>query len=180
MKVARPLYVILMTVVCCIVPITTTHAEPLTAEVAELRAAFVYNLLRFSTWRHDVEKQADASAPLTLCHVGTELTDRNALQALDSKSIKGHRITVRSVVTRSQLEGCQALLVGEHAAAPVIDELPRAGVLAIGPATLLQHGGGVGLVIADNKMNMTFNLENLKRSEIDLSAQVLTLGRVMR
>jgi hypothetical protein len=142
------------------------------SDEAQLRAAFVYKLMRFVVWPNPGAQ----NSALVVCYSSLNIDDELALLKLEQKSIQGRMLRVLRTVNPAQLSSCNTLVMGESVPATITDALPARGMLTIGGRESLHQGGSVALTVANDAMTMMFNDTNIKQSQLEIPAPVLALG----
>lgn len=153
-------------------------AQP-TAPEANVKAAFVFNFLRFTEWPAAHLPARDA--PLTLCVAATPARLAEALKALGGRSVDGRPLRVAEIERPDDLTRCHAAFVGEAArgvTAAWAGKGEALGVLMVGDAEGFASAGGmIGLVTDGPRMRFEINHNAVKRAGLKLDAQLLQLGR---
>ena len=141
---------------------------------AEVKAAFILNLLRFTQWPPEVLREGST---LRLCYLGVGLEQERALGKLEGKSVAGHTLRLQAV--RQGLAGreCHAVVFGPYAPPASLHDIQEYGQLSIGEEGFIDQGGMVGLVTRDNRIILEFNLDSLRRDKLRIPPNVLNLGR---
>lgn len=140
-----------------------------------VRAAMVYNFLRFATW----DDEPAPTAPLTLC-VDPSVPALPAFVTLNGKTIGDRRLRV--VPTSNPVgHGCRVAYLGPHASnASVAQHLAAERVLTIGEGVGFSRGGVIGLVVVGRELRFEINQTQARRSGIGLSSKLLRLAVVVR
>ncbi|MBX3679170.1 YfiR family protein [Cognatazoarcus halotolerans] len=142
---------------------------------SRVKAAYVYNFAKYVEW-----PGVAAQGPLRLCIAGSDSLDR-MLEALEGRQAQGRVIQVMKGVPLAQLRHCQMVFVGRGDAAllhDVVQATSGAAVLVVGDADgFIGAGGGIGLVVADDRVRFEVNAEALKLGRLRASAQMLKLAR---
>lgn len=154
-------------------------AEPVS--VAELTAAFLYNFARFAEWPPEA---VSASAPIGLCVVGDAEVAESLGQAVRGKSIEGHALVLRRPSAGLELRACQLLYLGgddiAHAR-EVLDAVRDAPVLTISSQMMFTAIGGTAELFMDGeRMRFAVNVAAADRARIRISAQLLSLAKIVR
>jgi len=157
----------------CVLPSFVSHGAEGEFEEPEVKAAFVFNLLKLVEWP---AATLAPGAPLRLCHAGLSGDWVFALNRLEGRLAQGHRVHVEQVESEKDTKQCQALVMGYRSVTfhPLKVEY---GLLTIGEAGFIDRGGMVGLVTENNRVVMEFNVESLRQAGLRIPAQVLALGR---
>jgi hypothetical protein len=145
------------------------------ADDGPMRAAMVYNFVRFATWRDGPR----TGEPLTLC-VDPAAPSLAAFLDLNGKPVGPRRLRV--VATAAPLgAGCHAAYLGVHATtAGLAQRLTREGVLTVGEGPDFSRSGVIGLVVVGRELRFEINHGLARRSGIDLSSKLLRLALVVR
>lgn len=156
-------------------PVFAPPTDPAVAG-SELKAAFVYNFLQFTTWTA-MPDGAD-TADLVLCaYARGALAD--ALAGLDNKPLGARRIRIRLWPETPQ--GCRVMYLSAEAQ-------PRAPLLlhAAGESAALtiaeesenpEKGVAISLFEDGEKLAFAINLDSARRSGITFSSKLLRLAR---
>ena len=155
-------------------------AEPLA--VVTVRATFVYNLVRFTTWP---AAKPSESSDLQLCILGAyAVADRLTAMA------PAQQANARAVVTRRLdkvspdiAKTCHVLYVGYPDRADVrraIDGVKGSPVLTVGESdAFLEDGGVASLVLERESMRIAVNPYAVRRAGLVLSSRLLSLARII-
>ena len=149
---------------------------------ARLKAAFVFNFIKFVEW----PASALAATPgnLNLCLLGPRDASFDALHELNGKALKNRSLSVRAVTRGESLKSCQVLVMAESEAdqfQTVLKQLGGEPVLTVnGAARFLDAGGMIALGMEDGKVRFDVNLPMAKRTDLVLSSNLLRLARHVR
>lgn len=145
----------------------------------QIKAALVFNFLKFTEWPADAANAANA--PLTLCVAGPDRKTEAAFAQVQGRMIENRPIQVRTV-RGNDVSACHLLYIHDNGR----DLLPQ---LAAGHPNLLtvgdqddftEAGGVIGLVEQQGRLQFKVNLEMLKRGNYKVSSQLLKLAVNMR
>jgi hypothetical protein len=157
------------------------HAQAPAGE-AQIKAAFVYNFLKFVEWPSDAS--ARATDPLIVVIVGDGPTAGAIEEFLTTKHVGDRAIAIRHL-------GWDQSLVGVHAAFVSEDDPRRlrrllvaassAGVLSIGEgAGFASNGGVIALLLVDRRVRFDIDIDAATTARLRISSKLLALGRVVR
>ena len=157
-------------------------SAPADAQVtlADLKAAFVVNLARFTEWPEDV--RPDGSR-IVLCVVGDRDVADSLVRTVTRKQIAGRTIEARRPSDDASLRLCHVVYVGagEARAREVLGALDEAPVLTVGDsAAFTSLGGTAHLFMEGDRMRFAVNVESAHRSNLRMSAQLLSLARIVK
>lgn len=163
-------------------PVQPIAAPPAAQGVAEpaLKAAFLLNFTKFTEWPDDV---LSPSAPIVLC-----VTDAEVAAALDGlvagRSVNQHALTLRRVKLDESVRACALLYASkldEKRTSQLVTVLGTASVLTVGDARdFATRGGMIGLYLDDGRMRFAVNRDAVTRTRLRLSAQLLTLAKIVK
>ena len=152
-------------------------AEPLA--IVTVRATFVYNLVRFTTW-----PAAKPSSDLQVCVLGADAV-ADALMVMAPRSqMKARQVVVRRLdATSADATSCHVLYVGAPdgtAARQAVDSVKDLPVLTVGESdAFLQDGGAASLVLERESMRIAVNPHAVRRAGLLLSSRLLSLARII-
>lgn len=153
-----------------------TSATPLAAPgpgESELKAAYVLNILRFSS-----RKGQSLTADLHLCLIRPGVIEP-ALKALDGTSVQGRRLRVRNAI-KGVIEGCDVLFFGDLTGVEkTLTQGHSTGVLSIGcDHRFVSLSGMVALVVEHRRIVVEINQAAVKSSDWVFSSHLLEIARV--
>lgn len=166
-------------VMFCLCAKAGTVQSSATPSQAEIRAAFVFNFVKFTEW--PMQAYANAGSPLTTCFLGAADV-RAAFRSISiGKALNGRFLEDRAVKSAADMRNCQVLYVDSPRSPVVIDVLRNArqhDALAIGTSEdFLACGGMLRLQIENNRMRFDVNVGAIGRTKIKLSSKLLALAR---
>jgi uncharacterized protein DUF4154 len=152
------------------------------ASASALKAAFLYNFVKFIEWPGD---SIQSATPLAMCVVG----DHALADALDDmvrgRTVGGHDLAVR----RPRLEddavrSCQVLYVtglDERRMIELVDRLAGVPMLTASDAEgFAQLGGVAHFFVEGGKMRFAVNLQSAQRARLTVSSKLLGLAVVVK
>lgn len=165
----------ILLLVVCHSTIVLAGAE---AEEAEVKAAFVFNFIKFVEWPSSAFQSS--AEPVLLTVLGNDPIGA-ALASLDGKKVFGRRVVVRKTASISGLERCHVLFVGaaqKWALPAVFRAIQRWPVLTIADIEgFPDRGGTIGFVRRGDKIGFEINEEAARKVGLDVSAKLLYLGK---
>jgi hypothetical protein len=149
------------------------------ARLSEVKAAFVYNFLQFTTWPSAAK--ADGKTDFTMC-VYARGTTADALAALEGKAVDLHPIRVR--LWPETPFGCQVLYVAATAEPPrrslIIYNAQAAGMLTIAEEEQTPPAGVVISLFEDGeRLAFAVNLDAARQKGLKLSSKLLRLAKTV-
>lgn len=153
------------------------HAAPVSD--AKVKAAFVYQFIKFVEWPPPAF--ASAAAPIQLCLLGGPDPFLAALADIEGRSAQGRNIHVRRLPAGSDAQACHLLVVGESEGlqplAPLLADRSTGRLTVSEIPGFAAAGGMIGLLVESNRVRFEINLPAAQRAELRLSSQLLKLAR---
>lgn len=143
---------------------------------AQVRAAFLYNFLKFCTW-----PAAAPAAPLVIGSYGRP--PDGALAAVAGKTVGRRVVAVRQVDSLLEAGSCQLLFIpaGKRRQLPqLLQGLAGKPVLTVSEAAdFARLGGMIGLLRSGPRLRFEVNLEAARGAGLELSSQLLKLASIV-
>lgn len=163
----------------CIGFASTAAAQDESAENA-VKAAFIFNFVKFIEWPPDAFSQDDAD--LTICIWGTD-TLKGALAPLAGKSVNHRQIQLRHLSRKTSVTGCHIVYVSRDESGRLKQALNRVSgrhILTIGDTPqFASRGGTINLFKAKDRIRFEINLDAARESGLTISSRLLSLARVI-
>jgi hypothetical protein len=157
-------------------------AQAQVADEAAVKAAFVYNFLKFVEWPADTAHGPRDAFVLLI--VGGSATADATERLLRSKQLGERPILVRRVAWDQAVAGVDAAFVAEHDVKKlrhVLDAVGTAHILTIGEgedfATL---GGMIGLLVEERRVRFDIDTRAVDAAGLRVSSKLLALTRIVR
>jgi hypothetical protein len=157
-------------------------ADPPSLKEFELKAAYVYNFIKFTGWPNGAF--ADESAPIV---VGVMADERTGAALM--KLVKGHPVNHRDVIVRmlSRRDEFPALHVlyvdNTHEAAlrSIAPLFAKPGLLTVGESEqFTELGGAIRLLVEGDRLQFEISAAAAQRVGLSLSSQLLMLAKSVR
>lgn len=165
---------------CAIIPylLGQVAVAQQSAQEAPIKAAILYNLVRFSDW--PAGSFSIESDPITLCTCTTNGM-RAALSDLDGKSLKDHALSVIHLAPedRENVDQCNILFISEDSVPTDVnfDILNSNNILTIGDSpALLTRGIGMSIHRQGKKIRFAINRDAVTLAGIKPSSKILHLA----
>ncbi len=174
-------------------------AESSISKEHQIKAAFVYNFLKFVDWPE--EKAADSNEPITIGIIGSNDFTK-ALEPLAHKKIKNRNISIKyfagyEKLKRSKeaddrqwnqkmevLKSCHVLVFCNSNSArianssQIIKALEGSPVLTVGETDgFLESGGIINFLMEDKKVHFEINVVAAKKNKLRISSKLLRLAK---
>jgi hypothetical protein len=156
-------------------------AESLQSKEYFIKAAFLYNFIKFVDWPSESFK--NDAAPINLCILGDDPFGE-ALGTIRNKRVKGRRLLIKHVRRVEQIEGAHLLFIStseKGRVKQILGSLRGAPVLTISEMEGFgQNGGIINFITVDNKIQFEINSEKAQQHKLKISSQLLKLARIVR
>jgi hypothetical protein len=147
---------------------------------AQVKAAFVYNFMKFVEWPSD----SHSGDSLVVAVIGDGPVADAAERFLAGKQIADRRVVVRRTRWDQPLNGIQVAFVTETDSKKlhrIFEAATAHAILSIGDADGFATAGGViGLVVDDRKVRFDVDTTVADATGLKLSSRLLALSRVVR
>jgi len=154
--------------------------QPGIASEGEIKAAFIYNFIKFVEWPAPVF--STAGQRIVICVLGQDGVTR-ALEKVSGKIAQGRTISVKHAVDQSELAHFHVLYIGQSEkdrARSLIKEIPRHVLTISDMQSFAASGGMINFSTAEKKISFVINLNAVERAGLKFSSQVLRLARIVK
>ena len=152
------------------------------ANEAQVKAAFVYNFLKFVDWPADVF--AGPQDSLVVGIIGAGPTADAAARLLDGKPVNGRAVAIRRMTGEGARPWVHAVFVGtadSSRAHRILDSMAGEPVLSIGESPdFAAELGVIGLLVEAQKVRFEINTEAAEKAGLRISSKLLALARIVR
>ncbi len=153
------------------------HGQDRTQRQYELKAALLYNFLKFVEW------PADTGTSRTVCVLGEDPFG-NALESIAGLTALGWTVEVRRFARAPEAAGCHLLFISSSEAdrlPQVLEGLVDSSVLTVGEMRdFARRGGMIGLSVRRNKISLAINVDAYEQARLKISPQLLSVASVIR
>jgi hypothetical protein len=155
-----------------------TFSPPALANDAEIKAAFIYNIIKYTNWP---EEALPRDSQLILCYVGAANPLSEAIASLHGKHVDAHTLTVRNTSRLDALEPCHVVVLGQDIGIDALRQLHLPFALTLGEGEgFVDAGGSIGLFPLGGRIRFDVNLDASHANGITISAYLLRLARNVR
>jgi hypothetical protein len=152
----------------------------LEAEEYKVKAAFLFNFVKFVDWPEAAF--ADAYAPVVLAVLGDDPFG-DSLDKLQGRTVKGRPVAIRRAASLKALGRFHVLFVSSAERFDLVSVLSAAeamGALTVGDARgFRKMGGAIELVRSDDRIAFEVNLDAARRARLKISSKLLGLAKVV-
>jgi hypothetical protein len=141
----------------------------------QLKVAFIYNFAKLVEWPAD----AFGGDKLVVCTYGGEALG-GALQALEGKPAGSRKVALQPVTKPEEAKLCQILFIPEAhqgSYSQIVAGLGAQPILTVSDCdAFVPAGGMMGLLRANNKIQLKLNLKATQQARLKLSPQLVKLA----
>jgi hypothetical protein len=158
---------------CCWSPASAALAS----SEYQVKAAFLYNFLKFVEWPAD-----GLNSPTTICVgiLGRDPFD-DALESVKGKSAKGRKVVVVHFRTLEEVKGCDLLFIcasEKGRLGQILKHAHNSRMLTVADQDgFCEAGGMINLVFVKSRVGFEVNVAAATRAKLRISSQLLKLAR---
>lgn len=140
---------------------------------SDLRAAVIYNIIRFTDLGLPSKKD------VVLC-VPNDAPIAKHILAYHGRQVSGCRLSVKLLPPFTYPSSCRVAFMGDPADDTHISKVPQ-GILLIGEGSnFIRNGGGIALVRLGSQISFEINLKASNEAGVRFSSHLLPLARNVR
>jgi len=152
-------------------------ALPHSAPEGRVKAAFIYNFLKFVEWPPD---SMPPSAPILLCTLGEAPLGGALEEILKDRTVGERKLVIRHLAHAEAARTCHVLFVDQSETPrlnAIFAVLADASVLTIGESpSFLKAGGCIDLIIDRDRVRFSIALPAARSARLTISSRLLALA----
>jgi hypothetical protein len=178
------LHAVLTAAIVLAIDVVSASGPPQPARVTavEVKAAYLLNFGRFTTWPSAADT-AD-SDPFSLCLIGADPFGVALETTVAGETIDGRPVAIRRIAAPSDAAACRIVFVGALKAAELtrlLRQLDGAPTLTVSDAPqFLEHGGMIQFVLDGSRVRFAVDLSATSRAGLMLSSSLLRVAASVR
>lgn len=149
--------------------------------VATVKAAFLYNLTKFTQWPSDTLAPGQG---ISLCVAGDPAVAEALGRIVAGHAVDGHELTAQVVAPDGPIRACHLLYVSgldAKRSAQLLDALKGAPVFTVSDLDDFAESGGVAQLILENeRMRFVVNAMSATRARLRVSSKLLSFARLVK
>jgi hypothetical protein len=157
------------------------HAQSAVQREYEIKAAYLYNFIRYIDWPADTLPPAGGT--ITIGIIG-DSPFGPAIDPLKGKQIKGCTLAVKSIVAGKDMDQCQIVFIcpSEKGRLPeILGQLKETRALTVSEIEgFATQGGIINFISERNKVRFEINPEAARRTGLNVSSELLKLARLVK
>jgi len=146
----------------------------------ELKAAILYNLVKFVEW--PATAYSGAQAPTVLCTLGRDPFG-SALHEFAANNVNGRPLVIRRLQRDDDAHGCHLVYVSSSerkVLAQILKTLQGGPTLTVGEMDQFAlRGGMIQLTVEEKQVHFTINLSVASRKQLRIRSNLLALSRIV-
>ena len=156
----------------------SAHAEMREASEYEVKAAFMYNFLKFTEWPHGA-----LDGTVNLCILGDDPFG-NVLDSIEGKGVGPRKVEVYRYSSLKEVGKCHVMFISPSEKWR-LDGILRAsagsGILTVGDTEgYAKKGVIINFFMENNRVRFEINLDAARRSGLRVNPHLLGLARIVR
>jgi hypothetical protein len=168
----------LLTYILLVMP---AQAQSQMVEVSQVRAAYLYNFVKFVEWPPVAYQSVDA--PAVICIVGDARTSSVLELATLAKKANGRRVEARQPRSANEFKSCHVLFIGfsdKPRISAILRSVKDSNVLTIGQTDgFISLGGMINLVEKDGNIGLEIDPKATEEAGLKVSSRLLVISRIV-
>lgn len=145
----------------------------------QVKAAFLFNFMKFVEWPHSAVPAG--TAPWTLCVLGHEPFHGALEETVRGRTVGGRGCEIRRVAATSEIQGCHLLFASLYEDDTISEVLARAAtrpILTVGETDRFERAGGmIRFRVEADRVRFVVNAGASRRAGLKISSRLLSLAR---
>lgn len=159
----------------------TAAAQVERADEDQVKAAYLYNFVKFVDW--PANRFSGANDPTIICLVGDDRLAEVLRQTVLRKAVKGRPLEARELRDDGEIKGCHILLIAFQDRTRILKALRSAqacNVLTVGQTEeFTRLGGMINLVRKENSIELEINPKAAEAEGLKISSRLLAVSRIV-
>ena len=156
-------------------------ADPPGRSEYEIKAAFLYNFLKFVEWPE--KNSTNSNSPINLCILGHDPFG-NSMNNFIALKIAGRKVFLQRMTSISSIRDCHAVFISgseKGSVRSITDLAIKRHILTIGDTEqFAQQGVIINMFLGNNKVRFEINLDAANRAGLRIDARLLSLAAIVR
>jgi len=162
------------------IQVTSTDAQQQKLDEYEVKAAFMYNFLKFIEWPDNAF--SDYHTTINLCVLGKDPFG-SSLDSIQEGAINNKKIIIKHHYDIDGLEECNVLFISrseKERLTKIVKTLSGLNILTISDTkSFAQQGVLINFYIEENKVRFEINQDAVNRSKLRISSKLLNLAKIV-
>jgi hypothetical protein len=165
-----------------IAPAQSTSAPAAPAGEYQIKAAFLYNFAKFVEW--PANKFSTTNSPVVIGVLGRDPFGADLDKTILDETVGGRPIVIKRFDRMEDIQGCHILFVSpaeKGRLVEIVREAEKASVLTVSETdNFAESGGIINFTKAGNKVRLEMNVNAARRSDLKISAKLLSLAHIVQ
>ena len=157
------------------------RAHPPATSEQEVKAAFLYNFVRFVNWPEGTLPQSDKSFIIGL--LGGDPLAPALASIIEGKTINGRRLIIKRFRSIRDLNTCQILFIGSSGKTQfqqILTRVKNLPVLTVADTDGFAAAGGmINFIIVKKKIRFEINQQAAEKVKLKISSKLLKLAKIV-
>jgi hypothetical protein len=180
-NITKVLNLFVMLVLFIAIQVRSTDAQQQKLGEYEVKAAFMYNFMKFIEWPDNAFP--DNHVTMNLCILGKDSFGSTLDSAVQGETINNKKIVIKRLNDTHSLEKCHVLFISgseqEHLT-QILKTLNGLNILTVGDTKgFAQQGVVINFYIEENKVRFEINQDAVNRSRLKISSRLLNLAKIV-
>jgi hypothetical protein len=146
-----------------------------------IKAAFLYNFLKFVEWPTDV--LPEGARTISICVIGEDPFG-DALDSLKGKSVQDKSVEIKRVQALQDLKACHLLFISSSAKArlgEIMEAVKGTSLLTVSELErFTERGGIIRLFLERNNVRFEINVDIAARARLKMGSRLLSLAKIVK
>jgi hypothetical protein len=166
--------------------IAVTDIIPIWAQINQsveyqVKAAFLYNFVKFVDWPPDAFQSE--KSPITLCVFRYDPFGSALDEVIAGQTLNNRRLLVQQINKLPDLKACQLVFVSDREdkhLPEILASLEGASALVVGEGEdFAEHRGGIQFFLENKRLRFAVNVDAIQRARLKVSSKLLALARIV-
>jgi hypothetical protein len=170
----------IMLVLSMVIQVASTDAQQQKLGEYEVKAAFMYNFLKFIEWPDNAFP--DYHTTINFCVLGKDPFG-STLDSIQGETINNKKIIIKHYYDIDGLDKCNVLFISsseKERLTKILKTLSGFNILTISDTkTFAQQGVLINFYIEENKVRFEINQDAVNRSNLKISSKLLKLANIV-
>lgn len=162
-------------------PATLASADDTISREYKIKAAYLYNLIKFISWPNNSTNSANIE-PTDICVYGYNPFG-SVLNKLTSRKAKGRPIDIYYLSTDTDNQHCEIIFIAKknNIDRSFLNQTGSNSHLTVGEDTaFIEQGGLISLVVTHNNVQLQINHTKAKANGFQISGNLLEIAKSVR
>lgn len=163
-------------------PPAGANAQFTTAKEHQLKAAFVFNFVKFVEWSGS--RFQDANSPLIIAVAGQSPITAELVKAATGRKINGRELIIKNIETPEAARSAHVLFVSrgeDHRLDGWLAAVQGQSILSIGESDQFgAHGGMINFVLEGEQLRFDINVGSAEAVKLRISSELQKLAKTVR